>query len=233
MDKESLIERYLQSSLSAEDQLLFEQLLAEDEDFRKELAFQQHLKAAIALEERKKIKSMLEATKKQGQRRVIWWSAAASLLVAVGVYLMLSISSPPSGEKLYLAYYQTHPNVVAPSVRGTSDIDIEANPFLAFDNGNYAEAAQLFAVQFEASGTNSAAFYQGISLMEIGEMEAALEAFKLVNAGDDFGIYKLWYSALANVKLGKYSEAKLLLEAFSREETPLQEKANVLLKKLK
>jgi len=231
MDKETLIEKYLENSLSAEELAQFQEWMDTDDAFREAFEFQLSLKAAITLEERKGIKQILETTRKRRQQRWVWFSAAASILVALGLFLIFSLSGP-SPDKLYLAYYEPHPNVVAPSVRGNNDTTLTAQAYLAYDNSDFTTAAAIFERLYLETGSASEAFYWGISLMESGDQEGALEAFGHIHSTDEFGTYKLWYAALANLKLGNTSESEALLQDFVSYDTPIQNKALKLLEAL-
>jgi hypothetical protein len=61
MNQEQLILSFFENSLSTEDKINFEHYLHIDVDFAKEVAFQQNVKIAIALNERKILKEILKS----------------------------------------------------------------------------------------------------------------------------------------------------------------------------
>ena len=55
----ALIEKYFEQSLSPDEQVEFERLLIEDEDFKKEFNFENDVKKAFLLSERQTLKQKL------------------------------------------------------------------------------------------------------------------------------------------------------------------------------
>ena len=171
MNRELLIEKYFENSLSAAEQLEFNQLLTEDEDFAKAFIFEQDVKKAFILNERLALKQKLKSFDKAKSNTYSysrWYYAAACLIVIVGFSIWFSLKQRTHSE-LFNIYYQTYPNMVAPTVRGAQLENIKASAFEAYDNKEYKLAYKLFNQIYSTEQTDEALLYQSISLMELKE----------------------------------------------------------------
>jgi len=61
MNRSDLIDKYIQKKATAEELKLIKQLMAEDADFKEEVAFHLELQQAVKNEESKKLKPQLQA----------------------------------------------------------------------------------------------------------------------------------------------------------------------------
>ncbi|GMQ27662.1 tetratricopeptide repeat protein [Algoriphagus confluentis] len=219
MDQDELINAYLDGKLSPDDKRLFEQLLQEDPVYLQALEEQRQIKLAVTLEERSKLKDFLREIDRNEARLLaktnslkswLFAGVAACLIVLVGYFLWTSLSTTP-GEKLYQTYYQTYPNLVAPTVRGSSSGGLKSEAFLAFDNRDYEKAAVLFENLIQEPNSEFAIFYLGICQLELGRPEKAIPSFQKIkeNASQPDKPTALWYEAMGYFKLNKLEEAKL------------------------
>ena len=64
-NKDLLIEKFLEHTLSTEEQLEFDRLLQSDTAFQQEVEFQKKLKASIIIETREKQKQQLRALERE------------------------------------------------------------------------------------------------------------------------------------------------------------------------
>jgi hypothetical protein len=234
MDKETLIQTYFEKSLSAEEQKLFDSLMESDTDYAKEVAFQKNLKKAISLNERADLKKKLnsfENKKTKVQPPKIWY-VAASILLICGLDFYFSQNSPAA---IYDEFYQTYPNVVAPTVRGENETNIKTEAFFEYDNGNYEKSLALFSKIYAAEKVDYALFYKALSQMELQKTTAAIVAFNQFDLSkkNAFTPFIKWYLALAYLKENQNEKALPLLKSLSETENPQQEMALKLIKKLK
>ncbi|GAB2486278.1 CDC27 family protein [Algoriphagus taiwanensis] len=244
MDQEELINAYLEGKLSPEDQRLFEQLLENQPEYKTILEEHRQLKIAVTLEERSKIKDFLEELdqkekgipkSKGGLRSWIYSGIAACAIVLAGLFLWTSLSMTP-GEKIYKSYYETYPNLIAPTVRGESQANLESDAFLAFDNKDYEKAAVLFENLQHEPDSDYAVFYLGICQLELGRPEKAIPLFLKVreDASNPDQITATWYAALGYFQLNKLEEGTQAVNKVARTEGhPLQAKAQELAEILK
>lgn len=244
MDQEELINAYLEGTLSPEDQELFEKLLEEQPEYKKLLEEHKKVKIAITLQERNDLKAFLkEIDQKEKDRQKpsspfkswLFSGIAACLIVITGFFLWINLSMNP-GEKLFKSYYETYPNLVAPTVRGDQESTLKSDAFLAFDNGDFENAASLFDRLQNEAGGDYAAFYSGICQLELGRPEKAIPLFQKVNenASQPDKITAIWFEALGYFLLNKLPEGKsLMTKVAASPGHPLQNRAQEILEKLK
>ena len=229
MDKETLINNYFEKTLSADDQILFDSLMESDVDFAKEVAFQKNLKKAITLNERADLKKKLASfeTKKPKIKvlRVFYAAASIVLLVGLGFYFTQN-----SNKTLYDDYYQSYPNVVAPTVRGENKEDAKSDAFYQYDSGNYQQSLELFSKIYATEKDDYALFYKAMSQMELKKIKDAINTFNQfdLTKNNAFTPFVKWYLALAYLKDNQKEKAMPLIKELSETENPQQEMAQKL-----
>ncbi len=233
MNKELLLEKYFERSLSTEEQLEFDRLLREDEGFAATLTFEKNVKKAFILNERDALKQKLisfEENKTAKLSNLRWLYMAASIIIIGGVSIWLSLQQS-SEEKLFQTYYQTYPNIVAPKVRGVGTKDLKNKAFDAYDNGEYQLAAQLFDQIYKTEPSDFAIFYRALSLMELKDYKSAEVCFKQFdfNKNNAFTPYFKWYLALTELQTKQKTSAIARLKELSATENPMQNMAKKLL----
>lgn len=233
MENEALITKYFEQQLSEEEKVLFATLLQEDAAFAKEVAYQQNVKKAIVLNEREALKHTLqsfESEKKSNKIPTLYWFSAAVVVLFFGglTWFQLKSSSP---EQLYQEYYQSYPNVLAPTVRGDSERNLKSDAFYEYDSGNYEKSLELFSKIYKEEAVDYALFYQAMSLMELKQYADAIALFDQFKTADNnaFSPFVKWYKALSYLKLNEKEKAVQLLKELSKEENPQQSKAKELL----
>lgn len=130
---------------------------------------------------------------------------------------------------MYLAYYQTYPNVVAPNVRGENKNNFKNEAFRAYDTEDYKEAIRLFS---QIKNEEFAVFYSAVSYLELDENPKAiqiLESGKFSDSPYPFETYRKWYLALAYLKTNQKENGKKILKELVESENPQKEKAMELL----
>ncbi|MDP5091724.1 MAG: CDC27 family protein [Polaribacter sp.] len=235
MDTKTLLEKYFDGSLSKDEKIDFERLLAEDSSFRDEFEFEKNVKTAITINERNDLKKMLQSfeTTKKPKKSFYLIYAAASIVFFIGLFTWMNFSAT-NYDTLFNEYYQTYPNTVSPTVRGTTSTDLKSNAFYAYDSGNYEEAIALFSEIYSKNGDDFALFYKGISLIELQKYDEALAVLQKNNSlkNSTFEPYFLWYTALIHIKLQNKNEATLNLKLLIESENPLKKAAKKLLSEI-
>lgn len=233
MDKETLISNYFEKTLSTEEQKQFDFLMETDADFAKEVAFQKKVKRAITSAERTALKKKLQAfeeTKPKVKSFKVWYVAASIVLICgLGFYF-----TQQSTTTIYDDYYQSYPNVVAPTVRGENSNDIKSKAFFEYDNGNYAKALTLFSKLYETEKEDYSLFYKSLSFMELKRYNEALTSFEQfdLQKNNGFTPYVKWYKALTLVKLEQEEKALVLLQELANSTNPMQKIAKELVTEL-
>jgi len=236
MENEELVNKYFEQRLSDEEKAVFESLLQNDSEFAKEVAYQKNVKKAITLNERETLKQALQSfenNKKENKNNPKFWYIAAVFLLFFGglAWFQFMQDSP---EQLYQEYYQSYPNVVAPTVRGDNDRNIKSDAFYEYDSGNYQKALELFSKIYTDETLDYALFYQAMTLMELKRYDEAIAAFDQFKTSDDnaFSPFVNWYKALSYLKLNEKEKAIQLLKELSEKENPQQQMAKKLLAEL-
>ncbi len=208
-----LIDLYFDNSLSPKEQLLFNDLLQNDLDFKNEFIFRKDLKKVIAVSQQEDLKASLgqfEDKIQQNSKLMMLpkkWLVAASvfILASFGLYSVKTVYFP-SNEVIYETYFTSCRNTIQPVVRGVKPNTIEYRAFVAYEAHDYYKAINLFnsVANPEASYIN---FYKGLSCMEINKLTRAIEllypitkAENLEGKSADFDAKAKWYLALAYIK---------------------------------
>jgi len=215
-----LIDLYFDNSLSPKEQLLFNDLLQNDLDFKNEFIFRKDLKKVIAVSQQEDLKASLgqfENKIKQNSRLMMLpkkWLVAASvfILASFGIY-SVKTEYFPSNKAIYETYFQSCRNTIQPVVRGENPNTIEYRAFVAYEAHDYYKAINLFnsVADPEASYIN---FYKGLSYMEINKLNRAIEllypitkAENLEGKSANFDERAKWYLALAYIKNNENKKA--------------------------
>lgn len=213
MNNFDLIDRYFENSLSPKEQLLFNDLLQNDQEFKNEFVFRKDLKKVIAASQQEDLKSTLGQfeNKIHKNSRLMFlpkkWLVAASIMIlaSVGIYSVKSTYFP-TNEAIYQSYFTSCRNTIQPVVRGENPNTIEYRAFVAYEAHDYYKAINLFN---SVADPNAAYinFYKGLSYLEINKSSRAIElllpiskATNLQGKSANFSEKANWYLALAYIK---------------------------------
>jgi len=238
MNSEGLILKYIQNTLTSEEKLEFDRLIASDEDFRKEIAFHTDLKKVTENKDDDNFKSLLsdlEANAEVSTRKhYTKWYVAASIIVLLGLAYFLSLK-PASNDELFTSYFEPYRNVSQPVVRGDEDKELKTIAFSAYENGDFKKALALFDQLLLEKEDPIISFYKANVFLKLNEAEKAIAILeKNIAIKDSFSVKRYWYLALAYLKVNKPKKSKenlkLLLE--TPKNTYKKKEATVLFKKL-
>ncbi|HZW76919.1 MAG TPA: CDC27 family protein [Flavobacteriaceae bacterium] len=213
MDKETLINKYFEQHLTAEEKTTFFHLMETDAEFASEVKFQEDLKKAITLESRDALKKQLrqiEENRRPSSKRQ-WIYIAATIALVIGL-ATLFFTSQPSNEQLFASYYEPFPNVVEPIVRNSGNSSMKTDAFFAYENQKYEEAAALFDRLIAETGEDYAFFYGAVSHLSNNEASNAINLLSSHEFHSDFKDKAPWFLALAYLRANKNDEAKLILQ---------------------
>jgi tetratricopeptide (TPR) repeat protein len=234
MNHEELIEKYFAKSLNADEKSMFDQLMQNNQPFREQVVYEEDVKKAITLNERQALKKKLQSfeTKKTKRNYTVWY-AAASFAVMLGIGFW-TFSNDVDTNAVYEEYYQSYPNVVAPTVRGENSTDIKSEAFYSYDSGDYTKALTLFSKLYDTEKEDYSLFYKSLSLMELKRYDEALTSFEQfdLQKNNGFTPYVKWYKALTLVKLKQEEKALVLLQELANSTNPMQKMAKELVTEL-
>lgn len=237
MDREVLIEKYIQGTLNEKEQLEFDTLRGKDQSFEQEVQFHENLRQVIQAEN-DPVRAMVEEFESEAtvssSSTGVWKQllVAASIFAVLGLAVFYNLTRPISGSDLYENYYESYPNVVQISTRGEEASEARQT-FEAYENGKYEEALAGFSELYSNGGETYYLFYQANALLELGRAEEAIALLDEFSGSDDsLASRSGWYKAMAYLQLEDLPRAKIELEKVRREKAYNADKAEELLAEL-
>lgn len=241
MINETLIEKYFSKRLTTDESLEFQKLYDTNPDFKQEVDFLKGIKSVSEAEDDAQFKKQLESyeseyIEKEKSTTITWIkpliAIAAVFVILISINFMLNSSI--NETKLFATYFEPAKNVSAPIVRSTDHETILNNAFIAYDEQNYKQAIALFESSYQTSKQSELLFYEGNSLLALGNTNKAIDKFKEhLKYSDVLTNRSHWYLALAYLKTKQTDKAKHELNALlDSGETFKKAEATSLLKKL-
>ncbi|WP_298143163.1 hypothetical protein [Flavobacterium sp.] len=216
MDKQELLDKYFEKTLTDAERAAFDALLNTDADFRADFEFQTQLKQAITANERQKLKKQLreiENNENQSNGNKQYWFVAALLIVFLAITLVFTLQQP-SEQELYASYFQAYPNIIETNTRTANANRITTRAFEAYENENYTRALQGFSNLSAADRALYGDFYRGMCFLALKQPENAIRLFNRAQSSKNTQLAKsaLWYQALAYLQLNQADNAVPLLK---------------------
>ena len=235
MDKDVLIQKYLQGKLNEAEEQLFQEYMENDPTFANEIPFHEDLNYAFAKADYDQTKAQLQSFYKE-EKQSVWrkWSIAASVIVLLGLGSLWYVNSSDTTQNLYAQYFEPYKNTVQPIVRGETTKNMKILAFTAYDDGAYEKAIGFFDDLLASNPDPVIAFYKANAQMKIGKTNAAIETLKSrIQKTDTIYGEAQWYLALGYLKLEDAENAKKSLKEFLETNTRFKrEAARELLKAL-
>ncbi len=215
-----LIDKYFENNLTPKEQLLFNDLLHSDEEFKSEFVFQKDLKKVISITQTENLKSTLQNFEKNinNKSKVLFlpkkWLVAASIILLVGFgFWFINNSYFPSNEQLYTQNFEPYRNIVQPVVRGESINSIEYKAFVAYENKNYHKAINLYN-SVDNTDADYIQFYKAMCYLSLNKTNEAINLLLPVatssnksTSDKNFDELSNWYLGLAYLKNGENEKA--------------------------
>jgi hypothetical protein len=167
-----------------------------------------------------------------------YYAAAAciTILVAAGFF---APSSVQTSQDLYASYFEPYPNVFEPTMRGSGSLirrpalNLRAEAFQAYEEGNYEKAAGLFSALLQEKKEPGILLLLGNTNLALNKTTEAKQNFNdLINNFDDLDIQAKWFLSLCFLKEGNTQQARQLLEELGSTEISYAKKAKELLKEV-
>ncbi|PHS63305.1 MAG: hypothetical protein COB12_09785 [Flavobacterium sp.] len=218
------IERYIAGKMTIEEAKKLENLMISDKELTKEykatLAANQLIKEVGRLELKETLESFDKEMNNSKSTKVmrLWIKRvlplAAMLVIFFGVYQLMMLNTPISGNEIYDTYFEVYsnPSVVRSSENfNLNNWDIAAN---YYREKEYEKAITYFEKPNTEVPNYLLTFYIGISslALESPNYTKALENFEVVlNTGNDYQQQAMWYKGLTLLEIDKKEDA---LEVF-------------------
>lgn len=243
MDKELLLYNYFANQLTDDEQLLFDELLKNDLDFKAQFEFEKDLKRVIKEYVNEDLKEKLvgyerEISGKDKSKPSKWrfknWSIAASIALLIGLgWIGIKSFSGPDYNELYQDNFEGYPNTVYTISRADGDSTKERDAFAAYEAGDYEKAVAAFQELRSTGGISHVDFYQALSYLQLGKNTQAIDLLKNVMLNDEvFRAEANWYLALAYLKDSDKVNAVAALKRQVQDFEYSKEKAEALLREL-
>lgn len=238
MDKQELIEKYLQGRLTVEEEQTFHLLKLSDLEFKNEVDFQFAVKQALILEKEEHLKTQLTTFEKafSAESRtipvLIKWAAAAVFVIGICLSIFFLYNPKPSADTLFEAYFTPAENIHYPITRGFSDTLI-TQAFTSYEQGNYEQAILLFQALENTGNYEDLNLYMGSSHLGLGQIHealAVLDPSPYVNSPMEYRFK--WYQSLALIKAGDFEKARHILVQIVANKGYQSDNARSLLEKL-
>lgn len=242
-----LIDKYFNNTLSHQEQLLFNEYLQNDEEFKSEFLFQKDLKAVLDHNQREDLKKTLQGFEKDLQHNThVYklpkkWLIAASICIFLGLgYLYVKGNFFPSDKQLFVENFHAYRNIVEPIERDAPKQTIQYKAFSAYENENYYKAINLFN-SIKDQNDNFVSFYKAICYLSLNKPTEAIGlllpiATSKKESGSFKNFYELanWYLGLAYLKNNERDKAisQFSILANLPENTCKKEEAEKILKYL-
>jgi hypothetical protein len=111
--------------------------------------------------------------------------------------------------------------------------DKKAKAFIAYEDGDYKKAVQLFSELYKENEASYYLFYKANALLKLGNSQQAIISLKQhLKAQDSLTEKSNWYLALAYLKENDIANAKKVLKSISNKKGYNSKKAQELLQKL-
>lgn len=234
MEREKLIEKYIQNRLSKEEKAEFDTLLANDVAFKKEVSLHNDLKQVAKHEDDTDFRNLItgfETVKPQQRRNYTKWLAVASIILLVGLSYFFNLNNTPSSNELFNNYFEPYRNVIQPIERSATQQNEKTMAFMAYEKGDYAKAVQLFTNLYATTKEPYYLFYKANALLKLEKADEALPLLQEhLKTKDTLTEKTNWYMALAYLKLEDEENAKKLLQKVIAEGTYKTKEAKKLLK---
>lgn len=227
MDKDLLIQKYLQGTLSKAEEQLFQECIENDPSFADDIPFYEGLNYAFAKADYDTTKAQLHSFYKE-ERRSSWrtWSVAATVLVLIGLGCLLYLNTTNSTEALYAHYFEPYKNVVQPIVRGEVVTTTKALAFMAYDEGDYEKAITYMDELLGEKPEAILALYKANAQLQIDQTKAAIVTLEShIKKTDTIYAEAAWYLALSYLKLDNKEAAKSHLNMLLQTSSNFKNKA--------
>jgi len=240
MERETLLEKYLQEELTDEETLEFNLLLKSDADFSKEVLFHTNLKRVTEADDDAEFKEMLSEFEAEARMEKLSvkrfptkWLVAASIALLAGLTYFFTVDRSVSTQDLFAQNFKPYPNVVHPLERGGEGQDKKTMAFAAYQTGDYAEALPLFTELYASGKVPNYLFYTANALIELNRANEAVpmlqEHLKSTETTDTLVEKSPWYLAMAYLQLDEKENAIEMLYTVIKNGTYKADEAQELL----
>ncbi len=210
MDTEQLMQKYFNNTINQKEQLVFDDLLLNDENFKKEFQEFNDMHSVIKKETKNLLKQELKNLDKINKTSYfykIMIAASFAMLLSVGSYFMFTDNSL-SNDELFASNFSPCKNVMHPVVRGKENLSQIEKSFVYYENGNYSKFIEIIATSnYKSLDYNFYIANAYLANNNPKEAKLILEDY-LDSKAIKFPAKAHWYLGLVYLKLNDLSKAK-------------------------
>ncbi|GAB2488369.1 hypothetical protein [Algoriphagus taiwanensis] len=212
-DFAAMLPDYLMGRLDPKTKAELEQALSQSETLRMQLEDEKRLRRMIHRQSREELRIRVRNLDQEtASSKWKTWVAAAMIPLLLGLGYLFWTQSAQKPATDYLSYFESYPNTVLPFVRGEEKEDPAWEAFMAYENREFAKAAELFDQLNETESKDEWVFYEAMSNMELQDWDNSIKLLEnhswTSEEKGSFGDVKDWYLALALLYSGKKEEAQ-------------------------
>ncbi len=241
MDREKMIGKFIEGSLTETEQKEFDRLYAVDASFKTEVDFHTNIARVAEAEDDDTFREMLSSFEAEAKsekttvkRLPTKWLVAASIVLIAGLSYFFIPDSTTSSQELFSQNFERYPNVVYPIVRGEEGPEPKTKAFLAYQNGEYTAAVALFTELYTNQAEPDFLFYKANALLQLDRGQEAIPVLKNhLETGDTLTEKTSWYLAMAYLQVDDPENAAKILQTVVEDGGFKVEEAKILLKSLK
>lgn len=239
MDRQELVDKYLQNRLNEEEQILFDSLLKEDAEFRSEVQFMEDVQAVSRQEDELSFREQLsnfekESNKQSSAGNYTKWLVAASIVLVVSLSYVFWPKPQESMEQIFVEHFEPYRNVIQPVVRGEEQQKNEKQlAFQYYEQRKYDKAIVLFDKLYSTSKEPYYLFYKANALIQLNRAKEAIPLLEAhLKTKDTLAEKSPWYLAMAYLKMNDKNNTKKWLKLVVKQQKYKADTAQKLLSSL-
>ena len=263
MEKEDLLQKYFSSGLNDKENILLNDLIENDDDFKKQFELEKDVVQVLKSKRRNLIKNELKKIRIQDKKspnidsehdslypllfsknnktskkkKLALWGTLA-IAAGLAIFFTLHVYNTNFNnpiDNLFAVNYSVYPNVEVPIEKSNNQKEtIELKAFIAYESGKYDKAISLFEQMTNEKNTNYAEFYLGQSYMANQKIVEAIDIFeKLVDKSAKYSNESRWFLSLAYLKNKDKKNALHHLEIIVANSSYKSEEAKSIINALK
>lgn len=231
MGNETLVEAYLDGTLSPQEVKEFEGRLLRDAELQHELKLQRDTRGLLALNRGPVLKKQLQEIEAAHHKQIRplwqnWYAVAAVVIVLIGIGALLwqgTLHNP------YESAFEAYPDRI--TMRQANSDSLVNQAMSAYRKGNFDQAIPSLSQLKEMEPDQvTYQFYLGVAQLGAGLAGDAISTLEPLRSHNLFGEAATWYLALAYGQSGDEAKAQELLQVLTTsQDSPYRDAALELL----
>ena len=240
MDKDTLVHKYFQQTLTDQERVELEMLLENDPEFKATFELEKDLHVVLVETGKEDLKQQFDDFEQREYQEpetssptFLRYAIAACVIIGLSVYGSKFFISTTNTDDLFAQNFEAYRNIVQPIERGDGLETLEQEAFFKYETKDYKDAIDGFEAEFSKTQKPYYLFYAANAYLALGDAKKAIPLLeKHQTFNDDFYEKSRWYLALAYIK-EKDKKSIPILEEMSKSERYRYKEAKSLLKAIR